>query len=274
MENLNFEDRLNVQDSRIKGVVVMEDNEGDVVFKKENMIVTEGRNYIKTLVLDKILGSSSEARKINSIQFGTGNDMTTSNKEALTAPIVAYNKTLSEEGWFKRTYDISFTVEFGSADPEVVVVGSYFFNTTANLLKIGTLGSPDSWELISPIEASSIIYDELKTDVRRYNGVSWDTLSVVTEFPGINPALGTYIYRSDLLSLYQYDIIFKAENLTGEVGVQFTIVLQGNDANSQMISEMALFLDGTGSKMFSRVVFEPVPVNNSTTYRLKYYIYF
>ena len=32
MENLNFEDRLNVWDSRIKGVVVMEDINGKVHF--------------------------------------------------------------------------------------------------------------------------------------------------------------------------------------------------------------------------------------------------
>lgn len=272
MENLNFEDRLNVWDSRIKGVVVMEDINGKVIFKKENMIVKEGRDYIKALVLNKILGSSTETRKINSIQFGTGNDMTTSERNTLTDRIEDYDIEISENKWIKRPYSTSYIVTFGSTDPGVVV-GDYFFNTDTNILKVGVAGDPDLWQEVEPTEGI-IIYNLDKTIVRRFS-TAWSIVSSGTTFP-VSPTVEDYFYDTtpDIGGLYLYEKVFKAENLSGEVGIMFTIILQGTDSASQLISEIGLFLDGTGSKMFSRVVFEPVPINSDVTYRLKYYIYF
>jgi hypothetical protein len=59
------------------------------------------------------------------------------------------------------------------------------------------------------------------------------------------------------------------------IGVKIIVEKTGTEAvNPQMISELGLFLSGSPTQMFSRIIFEPVPFTISTTYRLTYYIYF
>ena len=60
MKEFTLQDTLRVSDSKIKGFVVMEREDGTTVFAKPNMIVENGRNFIKDLVYKQV---SAEAEK-------------------------------------------------------------------------------------------------------------------------------------------------------------------------------------------------------------------
>jgi hypothetical protein len=44
---MEFNDYLNISDSKIRGVVILKREDGTIVFKKENMIVQNGRKFIR-----------------------------------------------------------------------------------------------------------------------------------------------------------------------------------------------------------------------------------
>jgi hypothetical protein len=44
---MEFNDYLNINDSKIRGVVILKKEDGTIVFKKENMIVQNGRKFIR-----------------------------------------------------------------------------------------------------------------------------------------------------------------------------------------------------------------------------------
>ncbi len=153
--------------NNIRGVVRLETIDGKLIFEKENMIVDNGRKYLVNLIHNKIAGTSSEARKIATLRFGSGTGITQNSDNALNTVISAFDTTITSVN----------TVILGSSEPIGIKV-------TVN--KVGTT------------EAT----------------------------------------------------------------------------NPQMISEMGLFLDGSGTQMFSRLIFEPVPFTQDTTYKLTYFIYF
>jgi hypothetical protein len=75
MKKITLNDSFRVSDSKMHGVVVVKEN-GKIIIKKENMIVSSGRSYIKNLLSSKIFTGIIEDRKINSIKFGTVNTKT------------------------------------------------------------------------------------------------------------------------------------------------------------------------------------------------------
>lgn len=157
-----FKDTFRVSDSKIRGYVVLEREDGTVVFKKENMIVEGGRNYIKNLVHSKLSGGTSEARYIAEVKFGEGTTL------------------------------------------------------------------PDSADT------------DLESNVA------------------------------------DYDIALTTTELTvlsgGEIGLKVAVEVVGTDTPTASVTELGLFLsDGS---LFSRLVFDAFPLNQTTTYNLTYYIYF
>jgi hypothetical protein len=94
MINKEFKDTLRVSDSKIRGYVVLE-RDGKVIFKKENMIVENGRNYIKNLVHSKLNGGTIEARSISTLKFGEGTALVDASDTDLVSNVPFYNKTLS-----------------------------------------------------------------------------------------------------------------------------------------------------------------------------------
>jgi hypothetical protein len=94
MINKEFKDTLRVSDSKIRGYVVLE-RDGKVIFKKENMIVENGRNYIKNLVHSKLIDGTSEARSISTLKFGEGTALVDASDTDLISNVLFYNKTLS-----------------------------------------------------------------------------------------------------------------------------------------------------------------------------------
>jgi hypothetical protein len=65
-----------------------------------------------------------------------------------------------------------------------------------------------------------------------------------------------------------------------EIGIKIDIYLTGKNEDKN-ISELGLFLNdntvgppATPATMFSRLVFEPIPLTAEHTYEITYYIYF
>jgi hypothetical protein len=69
-------DTVNVSDSKIRGIVILQNPDGTVVFKKENIIVESGREYIRNLLYSKIDDEFTEDRFIKTLKFGSGTTLT------------------------------------------------------------------------------------------------------------------------------------------------------------------------------------------------------
>mgnify|MGYP000876326606 CR=1 FL=1 len=67
MKEFNLRDDLRVSDSKIRGFVVLE-NENGVVFAKPNMIVESGRQYIRDLVYGNVF--TAETKAFTKLEFG------------------------------------------------------------------------------------------------------------------------------------------------------------------------------------------------------------
>jgi hypothetical protein len=90
MKKITLNDSFRVSDSKMHGVVVVKEN-GKIIIKKENMIVSSGRSYIKNLLSSKIFTGIIEDRKIDSVKFGTGTNPVFSTNTSLAALESGYN---------------------------------------------------------------------------------------------------------------------------------------------------------------------------------------
>jgi hypothetical protein len=248
MEKIELKDSFRVSDSKVNGYVVIKEND-KIILRKENMIVERGRIYLKNLVSAK-LGLTTENRKINAIKFGTGLNAVLPTDVALGTNISAYDLNLTSLGWRKYT-EVNY--DHGGTNP-AVVVGDYFYNTTDGDLLIGTAGSPATWE-----EAANYTKD--------------------TSIPGSGTENHLFYDTEDHI-LYIYSKLLVLTELSGNnIGIKATIYLFGRNNNqivfqNPSISELGLFLDGTGTHMFSRLVFDAIPLTDNNNYEISYYIYF
>lgn len=92
-------------------------------------------------------------------------------------------------------------------------------------------------------------------------------------------ALGSAIDSSsdNKVILLDNESFLADSNENGEHYIKGTCHIKGINNNSYSISELGLFLQGTDAfngKMFSRLVFEAVPVSEKVGYTVEYYIYF
>jgi hypothetical protein len=93
MKEFSLQDTLRVSDSKIKGFVVMEREDGTTVFAKPNMIVKNGRNFIKDLVYNQVATTNMDERKFSSIGFGSGITPTSPTDTDLESAIADLNET-------------------------------------------------------------------------------------------------------------------------------------------------------------------------------------
>jgi hypothetical protein len=137
MKKITLNDSFRVSDSKIHGVVVIKEN-GKIIIKKENMIVGNGRSYIKNLLSSKIFPlTTTEDRKINSIKFGTVNTKTVVTSEDLNLEDAKVTLDGTSMGWKKIPV---IKGNSGSSFPSPVIQGDYFLYVEASEtteLKIG-----------------------------------------------------------------------------------------------------------------------------------------
>jgi hypothetical protein len=81
-------------------------------------------------------------------------------------------------------------------------------------------------------------------------------------------------YRLDEGNLYIYAKLFLINELASpEIGFKIESYLIGS-GSGYSIGELGLFLNDNPATIFSRLVFEPIPVALGNTYEITYYIYF
>lgn len=102
----NFHDKLPINDSLVHGFVVAEDDRGNVIFKKSNMVVNGGREAIASLINRTILENKDNTafKKFSSIKFGSNYTMTTPDTDSIT-------KITDTGGKDLYTYDIVYDNE-------------------------------------------------------------------------------------------------------------------------------------------------------------------
>lgn len=244
--NLKASETVRVSDSGPRGVVVLEREDGTLVFRKENMIVATGRQYISNLVYGMI-ESPAETRFIETIKFGTGGAaIPEADQEDLEANVAAYDLTLDTSLVWKKS---PATVEEGDHTTVPAELGQYLFNRSNDKLYIGTTGPV--WT-----EATNYTFGE----------------SI--------PTTGTenhLFYHKDMRRLYVRSKAFTVEPLTSPlIGMLFSCTIRGIASSFANINELGLFLnDGDPATMFSRLAFDAVPLTMDTdAYNLSYYIYF
>jgi hypothetical protein len=157
-KNIILKDSVNISDSKIRGVVVLEKEDGTIVFKKENMIVGAGRTYIKNLVYTKVTGGT-ESRKLYSLKFGTSTALTQVGDTDLAGAVSAYTINTTSLQWKKIPFDEEETYDEGTSFPVSPSENDLFLNTDTNNFYIYTKAMVIS-ELDSPeigVKVSAIL---------------------------------------------------------------------------------------------------------------------
>lgn len=94
---------------------------------------------------------------------------------------------------------------------------------------------------------------------------------------GLNPTTPTTTDLEDFITGYSIDLDKNniVKSVSGDpLGLTISVQLTGADGQYEATSELGLFLDDDPATMFSRLVFDPVPITDGFEYNLTYYIYF
>lgn len=283
MKEFTLQDTLRVSDSKIKGFVVMEREDGTTVFAKPNMIVENGRNFIKDLVYKQV-SAEAENRKFSHIRFGSGitpTSPTDNDLEAHIESIVDTEINITDNVWseYLGNDDLTGTEDYNNQYK--------WFNEANDTLY--TLNGPGIWNngvIISttqpsgsfPIgtkwfnESNNTLYTAITQDT--WTGATDETLDI--EEPTFS--VGNIYYNDKNDKYYEFEPVLSILPTDNAIGLKITIDVTGSSGTSEGSSELGLFLtDGEVSPtytLFSRVVFDPVPITDTLKYKLTYYIYF
>jgi hypothetical protein len=321
MKEFSLQDTLRVSDSKIKGFVVMEREDGTTVFAKPNMIVKNGRNFIKDLVYNQVATNSTvkDPRKFSHIRFGSGTTPTSPDDNDLEAYISTISDTevnITDSIWSEYLGNDNLT------GPEDYNNQYKWFDETIPGGGQGTLyelNGPGIWDngtIITttqptapfPIgtqwfnETNNILYTAITEDT--WSGAIGEILDVTEPDFQVDD-----IYYNDKNDKYYiFEPILTILPLNNAIGLKITIDVTGESGTDENSSELGLFLidttnidgddlvegsiykdtstdvifisDGTETgtfnqiNLFSRVVFDPIPITDTLKYKLTYYIYF
>jgi hypothetical protein len=105
---------------------------------------------------------------------------------------------------------------------------------------------------------------------------TWDSGVVLTTtilLPDISEeTYGDYIFSTRNNKLYYASYILEELPEANAIGLKITIDVTGQNGTDEVSSELGLFL--SDSTLFSRVIFDPIPITDTLKYKLTYYIYF
>lgn len=211
MKKIKVEDRFKISDrksSPVKGVVCLKTEDGRILFKKNNLVVNDGRKIIKELFLTSL------------VEDGYGSGAVTD-----TVPLQKY-------------YSPSIIIGSGVSSPTDGDTVSTFSSASGNTLKI--ISGKANITLSSSETTASDIYIKFSTSING-SGITAENMSEL----GIG-----------LLQLQGDSVDIDGSNITG---------LQKSAYDSTAISQI---------KLFSRIVFDALPLTSDNTYILDYYLYF
>jgi hypothetical protein len=238
----SLSDSLSVSDSGMAGIVVVRGEDGRIIFRKKNMIVNSGRQYIFGLVKGAIDGTLSSPAKISEIRFGTGTLLPIQGNESLGTPAEEYDTDTSSLVWRSTA-----AVSSGSKTTTTAGEGAYLYDTGDSKLYLGS--SEPAW-----VEASNYTTGSSIPTSGTENHLFYNTLN------------GNLYVRQKALAIEEMPS-------SDGIGLKISATIRGNASSPAMISELGLFLDD--GSMFSRLAFEPVPLTGDMdAYTISYYVYF
>jgi hypothetical protein len=109
---MELKDFLNISDSKIRGVVVMKNSNGKIIFERENMIVQSGRKFVRDVFVRNAIPALANFAglsnyKLTHIAFGNSDviteyTMTSLQSEGIRIPINETNTTVEESTMFMK----------------------------------------------------------------------------------------------------------------------------------------------------------------------------
>jgi hypothetical protein len=253
MNEIILKDEFRVSDSnKIKGFVVLERTDGTVIFKKENMIVENGRKYLRDLVYGTLFTGSAETRKFANIKFGTNNIVTTPvMTDIASSSIQTYTINTTDLVWSEW---INTKYTFGTAVPP------------------NTFGVNDDLFVYNNNNGVYSLYKKVSGTWNIFSGITFTaSQTLILDSAGSS---GNYFFHIATSKLYikENKLVKLSDNIG--IGLKLNIRLTGSNGLDNA-KELGLFLtDGTNQSLFSRLVFEPVSLAAGYDYKLTYYIYF
>jgi len=283
MKEFNLQDTLRVSDSKIKGFVVMQDQEGKTIFAKSNMIVEDGRSFIMDLVYNQVATTTILDRKFTVIKFGSGNSTTTYDMTDL----VTEEATITEIDI--NITDLVWSEYIGSLDLDGL---EDYDNTTKyyDTDTLYTLKGPGIWDDGTVVTdtatppASPVVGDRYFNSLApgTGNGTLYTCITDNTWTGAETVPLAIISFAEDDIYLnsnnskyYTYTLVLTEIPATVGLGLRITIDVTGSGAITDAITELGLFTnDAITEELFSRVVFDAIPLTENFSYKLTYYIYF
>jgi len=257
MTEFNIKDTLRVSDSKIKGFVIMQDQDGKTIFAKSNMIVEAGRNFIMDLVYNQVATAVMDTRSFSHIEFGSGNGITTPDHTELETPITAITDIDITSDTDLVWSEVITTYSTGTSLPATAVIGELFiFNN-----------DDEGFDPASPITYD--LYTATATDTWNAGVPLTDalTLPTITTEPH-----GTYIFATNNNKLYYVSYILEILPTSVGLGLKIVINVTGNAGVLTSGTELGILL--SDDTLFSRIVFDAIPLAANFSYKLTYYIYF
>lgn len=260
MNRIINKDKMKTRDGIAKGVVMLREANGKIIFKKNNMIVLEGRKAI----LKHLLKSGGNGFNLNSLYLGKGT--------SVTSP--EYNSTIINTKLKIYELNSNSTGDNGSATISYMsnVSGSVFMNDI-DYAYIPKTSENDEAKVVLTVDGDVAYYDDGGT--KKPYVLSEEQINAgLTGKISVNTA-GNLVFNST--PLYDSENNNIPANTNTEPFIKVIARFSGSQGFANSVTELGLLFkdnEHTTEELFSRVIFEPVPFSTNTRYELIYYIYF
>lgn len=264
MDRIINKDKMETRDGIAKGVVMLREANGKIIFKKNNMIVLEGRKAI----LKHLLKSGGNNFSLTSLYLGKGTSVTSPEYDfeaTATTALKTYllnNDTTENNG----SASISYMSNVLPTDAE-----SVFMNDIDYTYIPKTSENSDS-SVVLTVDGEVAYYDDggikkpyILTEAQIKSGLT-GKIKVDGKNLKFDPKL---LYDSEGNNI--------PANTNTEPFIKVIARFSGSQGFANNVTELGLLFkdnDNNTEELFSRVIFEPVPFSTNTRYELIYYIYF
>lgn len=259
MNRIINKDKMKTRDGIAKGVVMLREANGKIIFKKNNMIVLEGRKAI----LKHLLKSGGNGFNLISLYLGKGT--------SVTSP--EYNTTIINTKLKTYPLNSNSTGDNGSAAISYMSnVSESVFMNDIDYAYIPKTSENSEAKVVLTVDGDVAYYDD--GGIKKPYVLSEEQINAgLTGKISVNG--GNLAFNS--ISLYDSENNNIPANTNTEPFIKVIARFSGSQGFANSVTELGLLFkdnEHTTEELFSRVIFEPVPFSTNTRYELIYYIYF
>lgn len=237
--DINLRDYFKIDDShsKIRGFLIAKDEDGNILVKKENMIVKSGRALILNTLLD-----SENKLKLKELKAKISED------SRLTYSDMTSMDTLCEDSKGSSTWGILFD--------DINIVGNDTSITAGETEPVITIGENKNWYFDG-------VDTNIKAEVPKGKSLNDGYLPRIAK--GEN---NKWFIISD--SAYIVDDFIDKD----ELRIHYRFVIEGFNKNYNANSLGLFYGEGDNETLFSRVVFNTIGLSTNRKVTFHYYIYF